>query len=72
MKETNCPKCQKAMRKGVAQVKGTFWGFLWFGFSWMKLFFYPDDDPQNSFPILSPVDRKKSFYCPHCRGVFIT
>lgn len=68
----NCPKRQTDMREGTILIKGTIVGFLIIGLSWMKLFFSPDDDQKNEFPVLRPVESKRSFYCPDCRGVFMT
>jgi hypothetical protein len=60
------------MVEGAALLRGTFWGFVSVGFSWMKLFFRPDDGNWKSdLEILNPEQRKIAYRCPHCSSLFI-
>jgi hypothetical protein len=64
----NCPQCQADMVEGIAQVRGTFTGYLLFGYSCQDLYF---DRDRISSLILSSREERKTFQCPKCWGVFI-
>lgn len=63
-----CPQCNMEMVEGKAQVRGTFSGFLIFGYSCQDLYF--DQNNKSSLVLISRENRK-SFQCPKCSGVFI-
>jgi Zn-finger nucleic acid-binding protein len=64
-----CPQCQADMVEGVAQVRGTFTGYLLFGYSCQDLYF---DRNKKTSLILSSREKSSSFQCPKCSGVFIS
>jgi hypothetical protein len=63
-----CSQCNAEMVEGTVQVRGTLWGFFYFGFSYQNLYF--DKDEKTSMIMVSRA-KKKSFQCSKCSGVFI-
>jgi hypothetical protein len=60
------------MDEGAALIRGTVWGFIVVGFSWMKLFFRPEGgDWRSDVVVFSPEHRKVAYRCPKCASVLI-
>ena len=67
-----CPKCATEMSEGAVLMRGTFWGFFWYGLSYLKLFFRPEGSEwKDDLEILNPDQRKVAHRCPKCLGIFI-
>lgn len=66
MTKMNCPKCQKEMDTGQAQVRGTVFGFLMVGFSHQHLFFYPDNLPPPEKQLGIPIRRGRVIVSSGC------
>jgi hypothetical protein len=60
------------MTPGFATVRTTVWGFVFFGLSWMKLFFAPDDKSRDDVVVLAPGERHVAFRCYRCNIVSVT
>jgi hypothetical protein len=60
------------MTPGFATVRTTVWGFVFFGLSWMKLFFVSDDKSQDDIVVLAPGDRHVAYRCSRCNTLSVT
>ncbi len=67
-----CPQCGERLMRGVARVRSGVLTFLVYGFSWVKLFFTPDDPSSGEAEVLSSGERMLSFRCGKCGLVAIT
>ncbi len=59
-----CPNCSNKMITGKYKLKGSFMGFLFFGFSQKELCFISEEYHDKTTLGLS--DEKKGYYCDKC------
>lgn len=61
-----CPECRKPMQEGISTIRSTVFGFIFRGLSYQCLFFKSKDKTFFDQKVMSPYNRKNSFYCESC------
>ncbi len=67
-----CPDCNIDMEWGKVYLQGTFWGYIFHGWSYKHCYF--DSFENNDIQKIKIIDNdksKKSFYCKVCGMVII-
>ena len=65
MKLTKCPECSNPLDSGIAEIGGTFWGFIAFGWSYQVLKFMKSDDSKVEIK-MKPGIPKLAMNCKKC------
>lgn len=71
----NCPLCQAEMERGNLEIRGTGWGFMFFGLSYQHCWFVPEDG-DSEIVVSNAIGRgathpasgafRDAFRCPEC------
>jgi hypothetical protein len=66
-----CPKCSADMIGGKLAVHGTFWGFLFLGWSYQPCWWQPGGDPGKEEKLIEANGAREAFRCASCRMIII-
>ena len=64
-----CPQCAEPVHAGHVVIHGTFWGFIWVGWSLQHLWFRPRDGKEHR--LIYSGDSRRAWQCPACGMVLI-
>ena len=66
-----CPKCSADMIGGKLAVHGTFWGFIFVGWSYQPCWWQPEGDPGKEEKLIEANGARDAFRCASCRMIII-